>query len=635
MRHVIIGTAGHIDHGKSALVRALTGTDPDRLKEEKERGLTIDLGFAFLGDNAAFIDVPGHERFIKNMVAGVSTVDMVMFVIAADDGIMPQTREHLDILQLLQLKRGLIAVTKIDLVEQEWLDLVIADIQELVKNTFLEEAPILPVSSTTSAGIEALRQELEKQISKVEARKDQGIFWLPIDRAFTIKGFGTVVTGSVLSGSAKIGDELELLPQGKNLRIRGLQTHGQDTQLVQIGDRAAINISNIHKDEIQRGDILATQHYFTASKLFDARLTMLPSNPRPLVNRARIRIHIGTRELLSRVTLLDKKEILPGDWGYVQFRLEETAVGRRKDPFVIRQYSPVVTIGGGVILDTHPRGHKRFDQNVLSQLKSLEKESPREVVEAIFTANNLSPLTVKTLAKETGILTETVEEVLQNLKEEDKIISFGSKQQPLFFWSAHIPVLWESFLSALRTFHKENPLKAGIARQELRALIHAKLDAILFAAILDRLLDEKQVIESGKLIALPTFRISLAPEDEALRNKIADLLLRAKFSTPSVDELASQINESKSNIIKVLTAMLGMGDVVKLEGDLYFHKSSINEAQKLLQKAFTADDEISVSAFRELLGTTRRYAMALLVYFDTQGITERVGETRMLRVENT
>ncbi len=382
-RHKIIGTAGHIDHGKTELVKAITGTDTDRLKEEKERGLTIDLGFAFLSDDIAIIDVPGHEKFIKNMVAGVVGIDMALLVVAADDGIMPQTREHFDILRLLNIQKGIIAITKIDLVEKDWIELVESDIRELVKGSFLENAPVFKVSSVTGEGIHRLKEKIFEEIKKIKERDYNRPFRIPIDRSFTIRGFGTVVTGTVFSGKISKNSKVELLPQKRELRIRGIETHGKKVYTAKAGDRAALNIANIEKNEITRGDVLAEPGFFIPVYKIDCKLSLLKSAPVPLNNRARVRIHIGTKEGMGRVYFFDRNELYPGESSFAQLRSEVPFITAREDRFIIRRYSPPITIGGGEILDPYPFRKEKNVNKTIEYLRILcllyTSPSPRDL----------------------------------------------------------------------------------------------------------------------------------------------------------------------------------------------------------------------------------------------------------------
>ena len=630
MASIIIGTAGHIDHGKSALVRALTGTDPDRLREEQERGLTIDLGFAFLSEEVAFIDVPGHERFIKNMVAGVSTVDFVLFVVAADDGVMPQTREHLDILNVLQLKRGIIAVTKIDLVEPDWVELVHEDIRQLTMGTFLENAPFYDVSSVTGQGIDELKNGLLAQIKQAPPRKDRGIFWLPVDRSFTMKGFGTVVTGSVLSGKTHVGESLELLPQKRTVRVRGLHSHGHKVDEVSIGMRAAINLVGVEKSEVQRGDVLVTLGYYVPANILDARLRLLKSARKPLQNRTRVRIHLGTREVIGRVILLDSEVLEPGADAYVQLRLEKMAVASRLEPFVIRQYSPAVTIGGGAILDPNAKRHRRFEKSTLEHLQSLQREDPIEVVEGQLLAMELKALKVEEIATQTGLQRSVVQNAVSTLLEQGKIFQVGSQKSPAFVHVVHFDTLKRRILETLTQFHEREPLRLGVSKAELVTLVDPNLSNQVLDKAVVQLINAKEIEEKGATLKLTQHEITLSPEDEALCEKLNKVIQQSGFATPSVEEMCEQVGVLTDKMAKLLGAMQGRGDVLKLEGELYFHPTRVNEAKEKLRAFFADHEELSVSEFRELLGTSRKYAMALLIYFDDMGVTERVGEYRIL-----
>ncbi len=630
MSHIIIGTAGHIDHGKSALVKRLTGSDPDRLVEEQERGMTIDLGFAFLTDNIAFIDVPGHERFIKNMVAGVSTVDLALLVVAADDGVMPQTREHLDILSLLQLSHGAVAITKIDMVDEEWIDLVEEDVKNLLAGTFLQDAPVFRVSSITGAGVDALKKALIQLAEKTNSRPDRGVFWMPIDRSFTIKGFGTVVTGSVLSGKATAGDTLEILPAQRIVKIRGIQKHGQAANEAKLGDRAALNLASIGKDEIQRGNVLATANYFRPTVLFDTKLHLLNSANKALKNRSRVRVHVGTREILARLKILDREKIEPGEDSYVQIQLEGEAVAIRRDPFVIRQYSPPITIGGGIILDTNPRRHRRFDDELLARLKNMEREDPGELLETTLLAHSDAHVTLRDLVRITGLNENELEVQLNDLAQKDTILKFGAKANPAFYHKINFKMLQEHIVSALGMFHEKEPLRPGMNKAELKNQVGKKTTPRIFDLALDELIVKGEIKETMQLLKLKTHKIELSENDKKIAAEIVRLLSANKFSTPSAEEMAQITGKSVGDIRRVLGALQGKGDVLRMEGDIFFSKESIREAQEMLLNFAKTSEEITVSQFREKLGTTRKYAMALLGYFDQIGVTERVADVRVI-----
>ncbi len=631
MAHTIIGTAGHIDHGKSSLVKALTGTDPDRLVEEQERGMTIDLGFAFLNENIAFIDVPGHERFIKNMVAGVSTVNMAMLVIAADDGVMPQTREHLDILSLLHLSSGIIVITKIDLVDQDLLALVEGDIAELVKGTFLQSAPVFKVSTKTGEGIDLLRSYLFDIGAKVEPRPDRGVFWLPVDRSFTIKGFGTVVTGTVLSGRATVGDSLEMLPAQKELRVRGIQTHGRTATEAKLGDRAALNLTNIARDEIDRGDVLATPGQFAPTRLFDVRLSLLGNAKKPLANRTRLRLHVGTREILARVKLLDRDQLEPGDSSISQLLLEKPAVAMRRDPFVIRQYSPAITIGGGIILDVNPKPHRRHHPETLRHLAGMENPDPFEILTSLLLSSQDREMSLDDLSKSSGLTAEQLRGHLDGLVQEKQIIQLGSRSKPMFFHKTNYARLLERLRETLQSFHSKEPLRPGMSKAELKNQAAANASPQLFESALANLIQDGFIEEQPQWVKLADHRIQLSSKDEEMGEAIFHLLLQNEFATPSAEELARRLGRPLSEVLRVLGALQGMGKVVRLEGDIYFHAEAVEEAKRRLLDWIQAHEEISVSQFRELLSTTRKYAMALLLHFDQIHLTERVGDVRYLK----
>ena len=628
MAHVIIGTAGHIDHGKSALVMALTGTDPDRLSEEQERGMTIDLGFAFLSDQIAFIDVPGHERFIKNMVAGVSTVDMAILVVAADDGVMPQTREHLDILSLLQLKRGVVVVTKVDLAEKEWLDLIEEEVVELVAGTFLQGAPVYRVSSVTGQGVEPLREGLIQLASETEPRPDRGLFWMPIDRSFTIKGFGTVVTGSVLSGQLSAGETLEQLPARAKVRVRGLQAHGRSVDQVSLGDRAAVNLAGVGVEEIARGDVLATPDLFAPSRLFDVRLSLLKSAKKAMGNRTRVRLHVGTREILARLKLLDADRLEPGGSALVQCQLESEAVAMRRDPFVIRSYSPPLTIGGGVILDPHPRPHRRNHAATLETLQQLEGEDPVEALRSALLGFTLRAPRAAELARLTGARDDELAGMLELLENEGELKRFGSGAKTLFFHKRNFDRLRDKVLADLAEFHYREPLQPGIKRAGLR---RPDFDSALFDAVLASLLKEGDIRENPPWIRLSSHAIRLSETERVLAEKIKSALRAGGYSPPSGNDLARILSKPQAEVKRILNALLGLGEIMRMEGEIYFLSETVSGARDSLADL---GEEFTVSEFREALKTTRKYAMALLSYFDQQGWTHRSGDIRMVNRES-
>ena len=631
MSHIIIGTAGHIDHGKTALVKALTGVDTDRLKEEKERGLTIDLGFAHFGESATIIDVPGHEKFIRNMVAGVSTIEIVLLVVAADDGVMPQTREHLDILKILQVKQGIIVITKKDLVDDDWLGLVEDDVRNLIKGSFLENARMIPVSAINGEGIREVKAELEVLYSQKKSRQDGGIFWMPVDRTFTMKGFGTVVTGSVLSGQAKIGGNLELLPHGLTVKVRGLQSHGQSVEKVSTGDRAAVNLQSIEKQQIHRGDVLAAVNYFSPSQRFDARLQLLKSAPRALKPRSRVRVHVGTTEVMARLSLIKVSKIDPGESAFVQFQLEQPATARRLDPFVIRQYSPTITIGGGVILDANASRHKLSDPSVLQKLQALQKENPAEVLESKLLSSRYGLLTLDQLSAEIAASKEAIKALIDELENREKVVLLKKVGQEAVIHCNNFEEVKNLVLEAVADFHKNNPAKLGIRKAELKNFIKVKLDPELLDFVLQDLQKNNELKESSGLISLTTHKIEYSPEQEDLRKQISELFFNEVYSTSSELQVAAKLKTDQKKAREVLSIMIGLKEVIRAEGNIYFHPKRVREAEKKVAAYFDKNKEITVGQFKDLLGgTSRKYALPLLLYFDGLGFTERNGDVRVL-----
>lgn len=631
MSHVIIGTAGHIDHGKTALVKAITGIDTDTLPEEQARGVTIDIGFAYWKDNVTLIDVPGHERFVKNMVTGVSTVDLALFVVAADDGPMPQTREHLGILNLLGIRQGIVALTKSDLVEPDWLELVVEELAELFEGTFLKGAPIVPVSSITGDGVDVLRALIEDTVVRVEARPDRGVFRLPVDRVFSVRGFGTVVTGTVLSGQVSGGDELVLLPAGKSVRVRGVQTHGKGVDVAEVGARAAVNLAGVEVEEVGRGDILSQVGYFETTYMIDGRLHMLPDASVPLKNRDRVHLHLGPREVLARVVLLENEELGPGQAQLVQFRLEEPGVAARGDRFVVRRYSPVTTLGGGMVLNPRPVKHRRFREDVNQALRDLEQDDPTRVLEARLKAAGLRPPTDQDLASEMGVAVEEVRERLRDLVSGEKAVEYAHSGGTYF---AHIEA-WQDLRDrieiALKTYHAQNPLRVGVQRRELEQLVTGHPDSRFYERGVESLLESDLLKAEGPLVSLVNHRIQLSAEQEAVREKIL-ARLKEGFTTPvDLNELPGAVGDKPEVVQNVVAALQAMGDLVRLEETLLFHPDVLQEVEGRLVDFLKANGEIEVSAFRDLVDTTRKYAVPLLNYFDGRGVTVRQGDVRVLK----
>ena len=631
LKHVIAGTAGHIDHGKSALVEALTGTNPDRLEEEKRRGITIDLGFAFLdlGEvRLGFVDVPGHEKFVRNMLAGVGGIDVVLFAIAADESIKPQTREHFDICRLLGIPRGIIAITKSDLVNTDALGLVRLEIEEFVRGSFLEAAPIVAVSARTGAGLEALKQELLRVARAVPAKDETRRFRLPIDRAFAMKGFGTVVTGTLVSGSVNVDDEAELYPVGKIVRIRGLRSGGNKIARAAAGQRTAANLAGAEREEIERGMALAPPGIFAATARVDARVTLL-SSARPLKNRARVHFHQGTAEAIAEVILLDgDAEMAPGESGFVQLRLDARILVLPGDRFILRQFSPVVTIGGGVVLDARPSRQRRNDPGVKLFLETLERGARDEILGALAEASS-RVLTLRSIESRTGWMETEIREAATKLAASGRARILA--EQPLTIVSMRLA---EECAAAVRKviedFHKANPLLPGIPKQELRGRA-GNPGGEMFQAVLDDLVKARAVIVSGDLVQRAGREIVLSAEEVRAKELIEREFEGAGLAVPSFATVLEKLPVERQRAQKILQILLREKTLIKIAEDLVFHRTAIARLREMLGKyRKERGQRLPIGAFKELTGVTRKYAIPLLEYLDREHVTRRAGDERVI-----
>lgn len=624
-RHYILGTAGHIDHGKTSLVKALTGVETDRLKEEQQRGLTIDIGFARYGKNATIIDVPGHEKFIKNMVAGVSTIDLVLFIVAADDGVMPQTREHLDILNILHIHSGIIVITKKDLVDEEWLALVQDDVAELTKGTLLAQAPQVAVCSHSGDGIDQLRQLIRQKLAALPNRQDRGVFWQPVDRSFTMKGFGTVVTGSILSGQVRTGDLVEILPQAKIVRIRGLQKHGQTHETAQTGDRAAINIQGFPKDEVGRGDVLTSPGFFSATRRIHAKLRLL-NNKIPIKPNTRVRLHIGTSEIIARATPIGLSKLEPGQEGYVQIHLEKSAATRRLEPFVLRQYSPSNTIGGGLVLDANAKVWRRRDKGLLEKLKALEHNDPTELIAQQLLLTPDGVMSIDELVSKTGTAAASIRDDLQAMEKSGQVIPVSKKQV------AHTLVvarLQRAITDALQAFHVEEPWLAGLPRAELPQKLEQRWARQFLQKATSILQETGEIREVDGLLALAQHQIVLPAEMVALKEKVEICLQKAGFSPPSLQELVDSLQAKQHEIEALINVLITEKKVIRLDSSVFLLTATIATAHGRLQHHFSSHDTLTIARFKDYIdGASRKYAMPLINYFDAQEITFRDGDVR-------
>jgi selenocysteine-specific elongation factor len=630
-KSVIVGTAGHIDHGKSALIEALTGTHPDRLEEEKRRGITIDLGFAFLeagGVRFGFVDVPGHERFVKNMLAGTSGIDLVLLVVAADESIKPQTREHFDICRLLGVQRGVIALTKSDLVDAYGAEIVQAEIEDFLKGSFLEQARILPVSAKTGAGLGPLKQALLEAARETAAKPSERHFRLPIDRSFAVKGFGTVVTGTLIAGQVAVGDEVELLPEKKLLRVRGLETGGKAVARAEAGQRTAVNLAGVDYSALRRGMVIAAPGKFGKTRRLDTQLELLASAPR-LKNRAEVHFHTATVETLAEVRLYDRGELGPGSTAMVQLRLADEVVAVAGDRFIVRQASPVVTIGGGTILDPLAKRPTAKDTGRLKFLATLAGGSRQEILRVLVERNILGVGLMEIVGR-TGWLESEVQSAAQTLARAGALRMVNS--EPLLLLAEPLFQEFSSKLVArLESFHRDNPLLPGIAREDLRASLGRRVRTETFRAALEELLRQNKIASHGELLKKPGSEISLTPEEAQTKQKIEQKFRKAGLVVPSVPEVLGQLAIDSRRAEKILQILVREKVLVRVSPELIFHRDALSQLPGMLQSYKKSRGErLGVPAFKELTGITRKYAIPLLEYLDRQRLTRRLGDERVI-----
>jgi len=632
MKQVILGTAGHIDHGKTTLIKALTGIDTDRLKEEKERGITIELGFAHLGlpsgQMLGIVDVPGHEKFVKHMVAGATGVDIVALVIAADEGVMPQTREHLEICELLRVKRGLVVLTKVDMVDQEWIELVRDDVSTFLAGTFLADAPIVEVSAVTGKGIQELRTLLDAMVKDVPEREAGNFFRLPIDRVFTMKGFGTVVTGTAVSGSIKTGDEVTIYPQGLESRIRGIQVHNTEVNEVSAGLRTAINLQGLEKEELKRGNVVATKDSLRSTRMVDVVFHLLPSAPRKLKNRSVVRFHTGTSEIISTIVLLDRDELAPGGTCFAEIRLEEPTAVIFHDRYVLRSYSPIRTIGGGEILNSLPRKKKRFSETALTELKILSTGNLSEVTEQYVAAGEFAGTEQSQLPFLTNASRKKLDEIVRTLQAQKKIIQYD-REKGVLIQADYIRKAREEILATLSRYHKDYPLKVGLFKEELRSRTAGSENPKLFNYLINQLTQEDVIVQEKEVMRLKEHRVTLAQDQEKVRQEIEEIYLKSGLQPPYFKELKEKF--SNGTAADVLGVMVKDGVLVKVKEDLYFHRDVIEELKNRIVDFLKERGEIDTPQFKEMTNASRKYTIPLLEYFDITQLTMRVGDKRVLR----
>ena len=629
MKSIIVGTAGHIDHGKTALVKALTGIDADRLEEEKRRGITIDLGFAHLelpGANGeilrfGFVDVPGHERFVRNMLAGVGGIDMVLLVIAADEGIKPQTREHFDICRLLRVQHGIIVLTKSDVVDTETLEVVRLEIEDYRRESFLDQAPVIAVSSLKRTGLEELKRELVRIAGQISARDSNAIVRLPIDRVFTMKGFGTVVTGTLIAGTIRKEDELQLFPSGKKVRIRGVQVHGKNEERAIAGERTALNLAGVEKHELERGMMLASPGLLQTSCRLDVQLSLLPS-AKALKNGSRVHFHAFASETIATVQLYESAALKPGHSAFAQLRLAAPVLLVPGDRFIIRQFSPVITIGGGVVLENKPPSRVKNVETYADLLKVLGTQSREEVMRARVTSQGTQGLSTAEAVARTGWTRAEVESVAGLIPE---ITNVGGT----FILNFALSVARRSLLQILDSFHKQNPLAGGMPRENLRERL-AGVAPEVFSVLFDEAIKNRHIVISGDLVHLPGRGVVMKEEEAESRKIIEQAFASAGLKVPALKDVLAGLKIDKARAQKLVTLLLRDKILIKVSDDLVFHHSAVADLRKTMSDQKTRSPKIDVGRFKDLTGVTRKYAIPLLEYLDREHITKRIGDERVI-----
>lgn len=629
MKNIIIGTAGHIDHGKTTLIRALTGRNTDRWEEEQRRGITIDLGFTYFdlknGDRVGIIDVPGHERFINNMVAGVVGMDLVMLVVAADEGIMPQTREHMDILGQLGIEKSILVLNKCDLVEEDWLELVEEEIKEELEGTFLENAPIVEVSAATGEGIPELIEVIERLTAEEVVEKDVNtIPRLPIDRVFSLSGFGTIITGTLLAGTISKEDNLQVYPIGKECKIRNIQVHGQDVERCYAGQRVAINLSNVKKSELRRGCVLAPPNNMKNTTLLDVKLNVLPSSMRVLTNHTRLHLFTGTSEILCRAVLLDREEIGPGESGFVQLRLEEEIALRRGDKFVVRFYSPMETIGGGIVLEPNPKKKKRFDQNAIEELRRKESGSSEDVIELHVKSHGETMITVTELAKLTALSFEEVAADVQSLEEQGIVKVFHMKKDSYVWHAVHEQNMRRQLVEILAKYHERYPYRYGMKKAEVHMTYMKKVKLNVFDLYMEMLSEEGVLRRQQEFLQLPEFTVRKDAVYDTVLKTVQKEFEKAQFDFLRFSEISFP-KGTKEEVDDILLLLIDEEIVVKIAEDVYTLKTLIDHAKEVIQERLKENPLITIAQVRDLLGTSRKSAKPILEYMDSIKVTKKNG----------
>lgn len=626
MNHVIIGTAGHVDHGKTCLIKALTGIDTDRLAEEKKRGITIELGFANLqlpgGITAGIVDVPGHEKFIKNMLAGAGGIDIAMLIVAADEGVMPQTVEHLGILSLLDIKKGVIVITKCDTVEPDWIDMVKEDVAEAVKGTFLEGAPMMAVSSFTGQGLEELKALLADMAMSAEGKDLSRPFRLPADRVFTLGGHGTVITGTLIEGVLHEGDEIELYPSGIMTKARSIQVHSHDVTEAYGGQRVAVNLAGVKKEDISRGEVAAAPGSMTESMMLDVRLTSLRDTKREIKNNSRLHLYHGAREILCKVVLMDREALAAGDSCLAQLRLEEAVTAKRGDRFVVRFYSPLETVGGGEIIDPCPLKHRRNDKNALEGMRIKLEGEDIDVLLRLIADRSPEWADIATIARYGSFPLEKAKAMAGDLAQKGDIVAVG---KDIYLHGDYVKKVRSAMVSVLNDFHKKNPLKGGMKREELRTRILPDVSISNVDGLLDSFIQRGSIKEVKGLISIASFKVEAGEKLQKLIDETLKLYNDAAYAPPATDDVVGGDKQKA----QVLDAMLGERQLVRLDPQIYIGAGWYDKALELAYSMIDKNGSVTLAEFRDGLGTSRKYAVALLEHFDKSRLTKKVGDARV------
>lgn len=625
-RYHIIGTAGHVDHGKTVLINKLTGINTDRLKEEQERGISIDLGFAPFkladGSMAGVVDVPGHERFIHNMLAGIGGIDLVLLVVDVNEGVMPQTREHLQILQLLQIPQGILVLTKCDLAEADWIDIVEEEVRETLAGTFMAAAPCCRVSAIRGDGIEELRQAIGKILARLPPRDEDGPTRLPIDRHFTISGFGTVVTGTLLSGRIRVGDMVEVLPPGESVRVREVQVHGHKAELARAGQRVALNLAGQERSGLVRGAVVATPGFFTMTERFDARLTLLAEAARPLKFRDPVHLHMGTARVTARVALLDRDELQPGESVLAQFHLDSPLVAHRQDRFIIRSYSPMATIGGGQIIDPAPTRHKRFRAEVMQALQELESGEGAFIVQKLA---ELGCVKQKELEQASGLGRERITALLDSLAAAEQVSRIGDQ------WvTTETARAWQRVLGeAVDNHHRDYPLQPGIAHATLKAALPAKVAPKAFEQLLGDLVAVGQLAQQGEWVARAGFTPQPNAEQQLLLERLEKIYREAGVEAKGRVDMLALARIPEAQVESLLAFLFAKGSLVRLNDDTFLHEQAYAKALAALKAHFAGKETLTLAEFRDRIGSARKQTQAILESFDALKYTMRKGDERV------